>query len=74
MTTLFIDRWSSECGDCHRGADPMELHHDTVLSYAGQGEGCGARFTEVGSHYVGSNMRELAQNMRGDLPWTERVT
>lgn len=77
---LIINRTDSQCGACQRGADPYEKAHITRLGYAAanapegspERKGCGAVFTEVGSHYRGNGMEEAVKRMRPDLPWTEK--
>jgi hypothetical protein len=31
--TLFVDGWSSNCGNCGKGCNPDEKQHDTNLGY-----------------------------------------
>lgn len=73
MAVLLINRSDSECGDCHRNADPYEKAHDTVWDWQGDEEGCHAVFTELGSAYRGGGIVEAAKAMRPDLPWTESL-
>jgi hypothetical protein len=68
-STLYIDSWSSECSACGHGADPDEDAHITRLGYGDHnGQGCGAVFVAVSSHY-GDYMKDRVMEMRPDLPW-----
>ena len=81
MAILFINRSDSECGACRGDADPYEKAHITRLGWVAAGapegsplrKGCGAEFTDVGSHYMGDDMKESVIEMRPDLPWTEEL-
>jgi len=68
MTTLFINRSSSRCGKCGRNADPNEKAHRMGRM---EGEGCGAKFTSVSSHYFGEGIKQATRAMRPDLPWVD---
>lgn len=67
---LLIGMWSSRCQACGRNADPNETHH---LMENMEGEGCGLRFTAVGSNYRGGGIERGAQEMRPDLEWSEEL-
>lgn len=64
MTTLYINRSDSRCGACNKNADPHENAH--VMERM-EGEGCGAAFDSVSSHYFG--IQEAVVAMRPDLTW-----
>ena len=69
MTGLYITPSRSECGACGKNADPGEDAHDMARM---KGEGCGARFTFVSSHYFGyPSLYDSIQAMRPDLPFRE---
>ena len=68
MTTLYINRSDSRCGKCNRNADPIEKAHRMSRM---EGEGCGARFTSVSSHYYGDEIKRATRAMRPDLPWVD---
>jgi hypothetical protein len=73
---LFIDQSSSYCGACGQMADPNEYRHHTIPPGPTSQPfkpGCGARFTHLSSHYTGQGIREAAQRMRPDLPWSPRM-
>lgn len=63
---LIIGKWFSKCSKCGRNADSSELHHKMLHM---EGEGCGARFTEVGAEYAGDSAEEACRSMRPDLPF-----
>jgi hypothetical protein len=73
---LYINTSYSKCGACGNDCDPSEKQHDTVLGYTPPPSriGCHARYTHVSSHYMGSSIREAAEEMRPDLPWKPRMT
>lgn len=50
MTALIIDHDYSYCGDCNVSVDPHEKYHDTTYTPRGKRPGCGAEYTELGSH------------------------
>lgn len=65
MTTLFIDTDRSYCGACNKNADPNETHHVMEVM---QGDGCGAEFTELSSHYMDfEGLHRSIRKMRPDL-------
>ena len=64
MSTLYINVSDSRCGACGKNADPNENAH---LNERMAGEGCGAVYTGLASHYAGFE-RHLME-MRPDLPW-----
>ena len=68
MTTLYINRSSSRCGKCGRNADPNEKAHRMNRM---EGEGCGAKFTSLSSHYLGEGIKRASCAMRPDLPWVD---
>jgi hypothetical protein len=66
--TVFINTWSTECGNCDRGADYEEKTHKTVLSYGRQGKGCGVKWKYLSSHYSKDIIKdELLSKLRPDL-------
>lgn len=69
--TLFIDTWSSQCGNCRRGADPDEKRHETIMemSTANGRPGCGVEWRYVSSNY-GRMLADRIREMRPDLPFT----
>jgi hypothetical protein len=67
---LLIGTWSSRCQACGRNADPNETHH---LMENMVGEGCGLRFTAVGSNYRNIGEREFTKEMRPDLEWSDDI-
>ena len=67
--TLIIDRWSSDCGSCGRGADLSETHHFTCLGYGDQPPGCGAEYLYLSSHYMGEEQERVCRELRPDLEW-----
>lgn len=69
--TLIINTWSSECGDCGKGAVIEEKTHDTVIGYdVEEGEkGCGVRWEFVDSDYFDLDMEKRCKKMRPDLEW-----
>lgn len=64
MATLIVNDSASRCGNCGKGADPIEARHATVLDYQ-PGIGCGVRFTEIGTE--NPTLVEGVRNMRPDL-------
>ena len=64
---LYIDTWSSECGNCGKSCDPDEKTHSKIYGYgADNGKpGCGIRWKYLASHYTG--MDEQLKQMRPDL-------
>lgn len=71
MTTLYINRSDSRCGKCGRNADPIEKAHRMGRMI---GEGCGAKYTSVSSHYYGEDIKRVTCAMRPDLPWIDLGT
>ena len=70
MVTLYINPSDSRCGACNRNADPYEPAH---LMEKMRGEGCGATYTAVSSHYVNvAGLDERIKEMRPDLPFIDR--
>jgi hypothetical protein len=67
--TLIIDRSSSVCSACGRGAKADETSHDSILGWSGQKPGCGATYTATASHYMGEQMADGIRAMRPDLPF-----
>lgn len=68
--TLMIGLSSSTCSNCHRGCNPYESHHYTILSYnraLGNSSGCGARYTAMVGTYLDLTEDKL-KRMRPDLP------
>ena len=65
---LIIDTSRSYCSACNRNADPNESAH--VMARM-EGEGCGATFTHVGSHYSGDSIERAVKAMRPDLSWID---
>lgn len=70
MNVLFINRSDSVCGVCGEPAIPHELSHMTRCGY-NPGEGCGAVWTHVSSHYRGGGIEQAAQDTRLDLEWVD---
>jgi len=67
VSTLYINLSDSRCGACDRNADPCESAH---VMETMRGEGCGATYTAVSSHYVGvPGLYDRIREMRPDLPW-----
>lgn len=64
MATLIVNESVSRCGNCGKGADPIEQRHASVLDFT-PGIGCGVRFTEIGTENV--SLIEGVRNMRPDL-------
>ena len=73
MTTLYINKSESRCGECNKGCDPYEETHITLLGWFATNDkmkGCGARFTDVSSDYVGMpGLADAIKLMRPDLPY-----
>jgi len=66
--TLIINRSSSKCSVCGKGADPNDKQHIKVLGYGDNlGEGCGVTWTHVRTDYVGPHVEEATREMRPDL-------
>jgi hypothetical protein len=67
MATIQIDRSSSQCLACHRGADPNETGHFTIRAYGPRnGEsGCGESWTSVRINYTPPMMGFVFENLRG---------
>jgi hypothetical protein len=64
--TLVINRYDSKCGACRLGADPHELHHDTVLDWEGAGvPGCGVKWEYVSTDYP--DVVSMLPTIRPDL-------
>lgn len=70
---LVINRSSSTCGDCGRGADPNEKSHKTIIEYSPDtgSKGCGAKWTKVSSDYSGKDNKRRTMEMRPDLEWVD---
>lgn len=54
--TLFIDTWSSSCGNCGQGCNPDEKSHLTNIGYGikdGERKGCGIEWKYLSSNYYG---------------------
>jgi len=70
--TLVINRTSSYCGNCGRGADPREKTHEKVIGYFPKDHlpepGCHTRWVLVTSEY-GPEMEGPTLKMRPDLVW-----
>jgi hypothetical protein len=65
---LWVDRSSSKCGACGKGASTRELTHQTVLGWApDQPPGCGARFTHIAAVCVFGGVYDVLARMRPDL-------
>lgn len=67
---LIVDRFSSKCGVCGKGANPDEKTHETVLGYAPPemlGEGCGAEWTHIEADCVYPGIEKRLAEMRPDL-------
>jgi hypothetical protein len=64
VKTLYIDRWKSECGDCHKSVDWSAL-----ICHPLNGDApCDTReYEQVTSHYLG--MADSVEPMRPDLHW-----
>ncbi len=69
--TLFINTWSSTCGNCGEGADPEERTHITCLGYGEQPPGCGVEWKYVSTNYSGLNMENRLKRMRPDLKYKD---
>jgi hypothetical protein len=68
--TIFIDTWSSTCGNCGLGADPEEKKHKTELGYGANGApGCGIKWKYVSSNYAGNKPERWCKQMRPDLKY-----
>jgi hypothetical protein len=67
MATIQIDRSSSTCLSCHRGARPSENGHITIAEYSERsGEpGCGESWTAVRINYTPSTGGFVFENLRG---------
>jgi hypothetical protein len=71
--TLFIDRSSSECGNCDHGAFPEEKTHSTRAGWEwgedkGRNMGCDVEWEYVSTHYMGMpDLIEAIKRMRPDL-------
>lgn len=69
--TLIIDRFSSKCGNCGKGADPYEKRHEKQLGWGEHDpNGCGVEW-----HYITSDYTDMEQHvsaMRPDLEWYDR--
>lgn len=69
MTTLFINRSDSRCGECGKNADPNESSHAMLVM---RGEGCGAVFDAVSTHYWDfEGLYASVRAMRPDLPFID---
>lgn len=70
---LIVDRSSSKCGYCHKGADPYEDCHDTVMGYYARDailpEPCHKEFTHITSFYTDGTgkINNRLMEMRPDL-------
>jgi hypothetical protein len=70
--TLIIDTWSSECGNCGKGAATNQIKHDRELGYGvkGNGEPCGVKFKYVSTHYMGP-LQDQVRLSRPDLEYVD---
>jgi hypothetical protein len=68
--TVVIDRWSSTCNNCGKGADPNEDSHKTVLGYSvleGEKEGCGIVWKFAYDNYSpGDGLYEIGEHPLAD--------
>lgn len=72
MATLFINSWSSRCGDCNHECDPHEKSHKTNLGYGGpHPPGCGVTYTHVSSDYMDEALLNIVKKMRPDLEFID---
>lgn len=65
--TVFIETWSSTCGNCKRDCDYSEKKHNTVLGYGvKEGEqGCGIEWKYVSTNYP--MLKDRVKTLRPDL-------
>ena len=71
---LIVDRFHSSCGACGKGADPAQKTHRDVVTYmvgVTKDAGCGVRWTQIASMYVGPGARKAAEELRPDLEWVD---
>lgn len=71
--TLFIDGWSSTCGNCGKGCNPDEKQHNTNLGYDITDEtrkGCGIKWKYVAHGMTGISPERIKQ-MRPDLEYLD---
>ncbi len=71
--TLFINGWSSECGNCGKGCNPDQKTHEINLGYGitdANKKGCGIEWKYVASGMTGISKERLLQ-MRPDLVWVD---
>lgn len=74
MNILIVNRSSSKCASCGKGADPHDIAHNQVIGYDVAGEfvpGCGAVYTHVTTHYMGAEIAERVRQMRPDLTFID---
>jgi hypothetical protein len=75
MTTLYINKSESRCGNCGHGADPYEESHITLVGWAAVNDrmqGCGETYTDVSTDYVNfPGLTDAIKEMRPDLPFIE---
>lgn len=70
MVVLVINRSDSSCGACKRSCMPYDISHETSSGWD-QHEGCGATFTHVTTHYMGTEIENAVKRMRPDLIWLD---
>lgn len=71
---LIVDRFHSSCGACGKGANPNQETHRDVLTYmvgVTKDAGCGVRWTQIASAYIGPNSKKAATDLRPDLEWID---
>lgn len=70
--TLVIDRSSSTCANCGKGANPSQETHEDIADWTPvPGGGCKIRWTHLSSNYAGRQQKIACVDMRPDLKWVD---
>ncbi|MFI1867391.1 hypothetical protein [Streptomyces jumonjinensis] len=64
--TLLVDRSTSRCSNCGKGAFPQDSHHTRISGYSSKAP-CGAKFVAIKSENSAVTSAML-RALRSDLP------
>lgn len=71
LPLLFIDTWSSTCGNCGKSCDPEKKTHSKLLGWGSENgdPGCKVKYEYVSSNYFGPEVEKWCKDMRPDLEY-----